>query len=509
MAESTSPGSPPDSSSVSGVEGAAVPVDRRRRSSATTVLVAGELALGVGDDGLGRRRPPASACVSASRAATTSPCCACSPACTSAARCCSSSRAPAVEHRRWCRPAGRSGRPRRGRERRPSTRAATAASDSRTPPSGVGCATGSAGASDHLCVSGRRSTARPGTDGVLTRAEPPGETRPFPRPGDGRHPSGRPGPPARHHKSVITPTYRPPRALSPTLLPRAARYEQVPIEELGTPLADVTFVVVDLETTGGSPKDSAITEIGAVKVRGGAGARRVPDAGRPGPRDPALHQRPDRDHLDDGRRGPADRRGAAGVPRVRPRRGAGRAQRAVRPRLPQGRVRRERHRAGRPRPPSTPPSSPAGCSPATRCPTASWPPSRRSSAPRRRPPTGRWTTPARPSTSCTGSSSGSGPLGITVARGADRADPPGRPGAPAQAAPGRRRAARARASTSSAARATSRSTSARRTTCAAGCAATSPPASSAAGSPRWSRCPSGSTRSRARTTSRPPSASCG
>ena len=32
----------------------------------------------------------------------------------------------------------------------------------------------------------------------------------------------------------------------------------------------MTFVVVDLETTGGSPKDSAITEIGAVKVRGGS-----------------------------------------------------------------------------------------------------------------------------------------------------------------------------------------------------------------------------------------------
>ncbi|HLM04794.1 MAG TPA: DEDD exonuclease domain-containing protein [Blastococcus sp.] len=51
--------------------------------------------------------------------------------------------------------------------------------------------------------------------------------------------------------------------------PATARYEQVTLEELGTPLADVTFVVVDLETTGGSPKDSAITEIGAVKVRGG------------------------------------------------------------------------------------------------------------------------------------------------------------------------------------------------------------------------------------------------
>lgn len=39
--------------------------------------------------------------------------------------------------------------------------------------------------------------------------------------------------------------------------------------DLGTPLRDVTFVVVDLETTGGSPADCGITEIGAVKVRGG------------------------------------------------------------------------------------------------------------------------------------------------------------------------------------------------------------------------------------------------
>src|SRR5687767_12078160 len=34
-------------------------------------------------------------------------------------------------------------------------------------------------------------------------------------------------------------------------------------------LAEVTFVVVDLETTGGAPQDAGITEIGAVKVRGG------------------------------------------------------------------------------------------------------------------------------------------------------------------------------------------------------------------------------------------------
>src|SRR3954452_16356448 len=40
-------------------------------------------------------------------------------------------------------------------------------------------------------------------------------------------------------------------------------------DELGTPLRETTFVVVDLETTGGSPASCAITEIGAVKVRGG------------------------------------------------------------------------------------------------------------------------------------------------------------------------------------------------------------------------------------------------
>ena len=44
---------------------------------------------------------------------------------------------------------------------------------------------------------------------------------------------------------------------------------QLSLDDLGTPLHDVTFCVLDLETTGGSPLTCAITEIGAVKYRGG------------------------------------------------------------------------------------------------------------------------------------------------------------------------------------------------------------------------------------------------
>jgi DNA polymerase-3 subunit epsilon len=50
----------------------------------------------------------------------------------------------------------------------------------------------------------------------------------------------------------------------------SARGVQATFDELGRPLRELTFVVVDLETTGGSAAaGSAITEIGAVKVRAG------------------------------------------------------------------------------------------------------------------------------------------------------------------------------------------------------------------------------------------------
>ncbi len=68
------------------------------------------------------------------------------------------------------------------------------------------------------------------------------------------------------------------RARCCPLLPRRGRSRlpkgrprmiQMSFDELGTPLRDVTFVVVDLETTGGAASTDAITEVGAVKVRGG------------------------------------------------------------------------------------------------------------------------------------------------------------------------------------------------------------------------------------------------
>ncbi|MEY3165560.1 MAG: hypothetical protein RLZZ291_77, partial [Actinomycetota bacterium] len=44
---------------------------------------------------------------------------------------------------------------------------------------------------------------------------------------------------------------------------------QPALNEVGRALIETTFVVVDLETTGGSHRESSITEIGAVKIKGG------------------------------------------------------------------------------------------------------------------------------------------------------------------------------------------------------------------------------------------------
>ena len=346
-----------------------------------------------------------------------------------------------------------------------------------------------------------------------SRAEPPGERPCSPARATLRRPV-RPGRADPRPGAASQDCHYPDLPSAPCPSPPAAagepaRFEQVTIDELGTPLADVTFVVVDLETTGGSPKDSAITEIGAVKVRGGEVLGEFQTLVDPGCEIPPYISVLTGITSMMVAAAPAHRHRAARVPRVRPRRGPGRAQRAVRPRLPQGGVRRERHRlAGRglgrhrrPGPPAAHPRRGAQLQ-------AGHPRARTSRATTS--PTHRALDDARATVDVLhGLFERLGPARHHLARGADRPDPPGRPRAAAQAAPGRRRARAARASTSSAGRATSRSTSGRRTTCAAGSAATSPPASSAAGSPRWWRCPSGSTRSPARTTSRPPSASCG
>ena len=63
---------------------------------------------------------------------------------------------------------------------------------------------------------------------------------------------------------------QPPAALAASARPATPRVPvQATFDELGSPLREVTFVVVDLETTGGSAQACEITEIGAVKVRGG------------------------------------------------------------------------------------------------------------------------------------------------------------------------------------------------------------------------------------------------
>jgi len=48
-----------------------------------------------------------------------------------------------------------------------------------------------------------------------------------------------------------------------------AHASQLVLDDCGTPLSGATFVIIDLETSGASPASAGITEVGAVKVRGG------------------------------------------------------------------------------------------------------------------------------------------------------------------------------------------------------------------------------------------------
>jgi len=81
--------------------------------------------------------------------------------------------------------------------------------------------------------------------------------------------TGRAVVPALGDPALGDPALGAPAPGSPALA-RPSAYRQPTFDELGTPLAQTTFCVVDLETTGGSPAGGAgITEIGAVRVCGG------------------------------------------------------------------------------------------------------------------------------------------------------------------------------------------------------------------------------------------------
>ena len=149
------------------------------------------------------------------------------------------------------------------------------------------------------------------------------------------------------------PTPEPPGS-GPTS-PRRALPRQTSFDELGSPLHEVTFVVVDLETTGGSPT----TRPSPRSARSRCAAARCSASSRPSsvrahPIPPFISVLTGH-HRRDGRAGAADRDRAPGVPRLHRRRRPRGPQRAVRRGLPARRrgpvrapvavARRPRHRA--------------------------------------------------------------------------------------------------------------------------------------------------------------------
>ena len=185
---------------------------------------------------------------------------------------------------------------------------------------------------------------------------------------------------------------------------------------------------------------------------------------------------------------------------------AGRAQRPVRRRLPQARRRGAGHHLAGLRRRSTPQSLARRVLLPRRGAQLQAVDPRRALLPRPRPTTAPSPTPAPPSTCCTRCSSGSGRW--TSPRVEEVADlhVQGHARAAPQAPPRRRTCPTRRASTSSATRATRSSTSARRATCAPACARTSPRPRPAPAWARWSCWPSASTRHRLRHRTRGPRA---
>ena len=135
-------------------------------------------------------------------------------------------------------------------------------------------------------------------------------------------------------------------------------------------------MVVDLETTGGSPAECAITEVGAVKVRGGEVLGEFQTLVNPGAPIPAFIQVLTGITDSMVASAPPIEQRPARLPRVRPWQRPGRAQRRLRHQLPAGGRRRDRRAVARVPGDRHRAPWPASWSATTRCTTAGsalWP----------------------------------------------------------------------------------------------------------------------------------------